>query len=410
MKGSKQYQVILFQPYLRRFVLNFGRGLKRFTLVQTASPPKKGMGYHTLPSFENEIHRRKDTWQARLRRFVGIPNVRIKLGARADMYFTYGCLVVGLKPYCTYIETGVALYNYDLKIAQNPLARFIVSVLATRRTCHRLIFLSEAGKKSFFASVSYPRWARRILEAKSIVIYPVPIGKQDTVPKKFSGSLKLLFPGTFYIKGGLEVAHAYERLARDYPSLSLTMITALHMLKGEDREYLESLPGLTLVDAKLSEQEMIQMYSSHDIFVLPTYREGFGLVLIEGMAYGMPIITTDQYATSEMAIDGYNGFVYPNHPFKDYDPKTYKMFGKYHNPSDLYRDLFSLQDKGKLKPIEDFLVASVRRFFEDKSLLEKLSKNSLALYKEKFDADMLTTKLEQVFLEAVGEEIEPSVL
>lgn len=402
MRNENRYEVILFQPYLRRFVLNFGRNLKHFRFNHIAKPPKSGMGYHTLPSFEKEIQRTKTNWRSRLRRLTGIPNIRFRFDRDGDLFFTYGCLVISRKPYVTYIETGLALYNYDPRIAKNPLARIIVMVLASRSNCKALIFLSEAGKKSFFSTVHYPKLVRTTLEDKSIVIYPIPITKQDTQPKKSSKNLKLFFPGTFYIKGGLEVAHAYERLRKKHANVSLTIVTALHMVRQEDISYMESLPGLTLHDAKLNEQEMIEIYKTHDVFLLPTYRDGFGLVLIEALAYGMPMIITDQYATSEMAIDGYNGFIYPNHPFKDYDPKTYKLLGRYHDPKDLYRDIFRMQDEGKLKPIEDFIVQSVEKFLKQPNLLEKMSQHSLQLYAKKFDADMLSKKIDKLFLEAIG--------
>lgn len=400
-RKNKSYEVVLFQPYLRRFFLNFGRNLKRFRFNHIAPPPKKGIGYHTLGTFEQEIQRTKVTKLARIRRIVGIPNVRLRLDKRGDLFFTYGSLVITLKPYCTYIETGLALYNYDLEIAKNPIARWIVMFLATRKQCKQLIFFSEAAKKSFFTTVSYPSSVRRRLESKSTIIYPIPIAKQESKPRQFTGQLRLLFPGTFYIKGGLEVAHAYERLRKVHKNVSLTIITAMHSLRTEDIDYMRSLPGLTLLDAKLNEQEMIEVYQSHDVFLLPTYRDGFGLVLIEALAYGMPVIITDQYATSEMAVDGYNGFIYPNHPLKDYDPETYRLLGKYNDIKALYTDLLQFQKDGALKPVEDFLVNSVEKYLKDPKLFEKHSKHSLELYAKKFDADMLSQKIEQVFLRAI---------
>jgi glycosyltransferase involved in cell wall biosynthesis len=395
-----KYQVILFQPYLRSFVLNFGKYLKHFEFKNIAPPARTPLGYQRLPDFEKEIRRSKNNWKTYLRRLIGVPNVRIRMDREGDLFFTYGSLVISPKPYCTYLETGLALYNYDAGIAKNPLARFLVGFLASRSNCKRLIFLSEAGRKSFFSTVRYPASIRRQLEAKSIVIYPIPIGKRVVAPKKYTGSLKLLFPGTFYIKGGLEVAHAYEKVRQCFPNVSLTVVTALHAIKQSDLRYLRKLPGLTLVDAKLNGKEMDSLYRRHDVFLLPTYREGFGLVVIEAVMYGLPVIITDQYSVPEMAEEGKNGFICPN-PLKDYDPKTYRLLGRYHNPKDFYAQLFRYQKEGKLKPVEDFLVASITRFLEKPALLEKFSKSSLELYRNKFDAHKMGNKLDKVFLDAI---------
>lgn len=50
---------------------------------------------------------------------------------------------------------------------------------------------------------------------------------------------------------------------------------------------------------------------SADIFVLPTYypAEGHPWVIVEAMAAGLPIITTDQGAIAESVKDGVNGFI-----------------------------------------------------------------------------------------------------
>lgn len=398
---DKKYEVILFQPYLRKFVLNFGKQLKYFTFFNIANPPMTGGSYHKLPTFEKEILRVKTHWKNRLRRILGIPNIRPYFKKRGDLLFTYGCLLLTKKPYCTYIETGLALYNYDLGIAKNPIARWIIGFFATRSNCKQLIFVSEASKKSFFASVNYGERTQKILMKKSIVIYPIPSEEAGTsTPKCFDGTLKLLFPGTFYMKGGMEVAHAYEKLRQTHQNVSLTIITALHMLRKEDIDYLCSLPGLTLQDAKLNEKEMAEMYQTHDILLLPTYREGFGLVLVEALSYGMPLIITDQYATKEMVQEGLNGFTYPN-PLRDYNPETYQMFGRYYNPKDFYTKLFSLQNTGKLKIIENFIISSVEKYLKDSTLLEDHSKNSLDLYSKKFHQALISEKIEGVFREAI---------
>lgn len=397
------YNVILLQPYLRRFFLNFGKNLKQGSFHNISTPPKAGVGYHSLPSFEKEILRKKVTFVTQIRRFIGIPNLRIRFNQKKneDLYFTYGCLVITNKPYCTYIETGLALYNYDLGIAKNPIAKFLVSFLATRKNCKKLIFFSEASKKSFYSTIQYGEKTKEILLEKSIVIYPPAIEKKRSLPKSFSGSIKLLFPGTFYIKGGTEVVHAYEKLSEKYTNITLTIITAVHMLRTEDAEHIRKISGITLLDAKLTEQEMIDIYNSHDILLLPTYREGFGLVLIEALAYGMPLIITDQYATKEMVENRVNGFIYPDHPLKDYNPDTYVLLGKYYNPKDFYSDLFRLQKEGRLLPVENFIIKSVEQYLENPELLQKHSEASLKLYREKFDANMVSDQIETVFLDAL---------
>lgn len=396
-----KYEVILFQPYLRKFVLNFGKYLTDFVFINIANPPIVGGGYHNLPTFEREVSRVKTGWQGRIRQILGIPSVRIYLRNKGDLLFTYGCLVLTNKPYSTYLETGLALYNYDLRIAKNLIARTIVAFLATRKNCRHLIFVSEASKKSFFSTIDYGVKTAAILMEKSIVLYPIPLeGQKASAPKKRSGTLKLLFPGTFYMKGGMEVVHSYERLRQEGEDIELTIITAVHMLRNSDREHIQSIPGLRLLDAKLNEQEMADMYRLHDILLLPTYREGFGLVLVEALSWGMPIICTDQYATKEMIVEGGNGYTYPN-PLRDYDPKSYRMFGNLRDPKVFYSKLFRLQTEGGLLEVEKFLHDSIIRYLHNEDLLEQHSQSSLQLYQEKFHPNQLGSKLNALFLKDI---------
>ncbi len=61
-----------------------------------------------------------------------------------------------------------------------------------------------------------------------------------------------------------------------------------------------------------SDQENIkQLYASADIFVLPSFKETFGIVFLEAMHYGLPIITTNVSAMPELIEEGKNGFLVP---------------------------------------------------------------------------------------------------
>jgi glycosyltransferase involved in cell wall biosynthesis len=63
----------------------------------------------------------------------------------------------------------------------------------------------------------------------------------------------------------------------------------------------EPLGGAALVDA---------LASSH-VLALPSWYEGFGIVYLEGMAFGLPAIASSAGAAQEIIIHGQNGFLVP---------------------------------------------------------------------------------------------------
>jgi glycosyltransferase involved in cell wall biosynthesis len=62
----------------------------------------------------------------------------------------------------------------------------------------------------------------------------------------------------------------------------------------------------------LGHQENVKkIYESADIVCLPSYREGLPKSLVEAMAVGCPIITTDAIGCRECVDNGVNGFLVP---------------------------------------------------------------------------------------------------
>jgi glycosyltransferase involved in cell wall biosynthesis len=59
---------------------------------------------------------------------------------------------------------------------------------------------------------------------------------------------------------------------------------------------------------KSSEQIKEFLKQSH-LFVLPSYNEGFPNSILEAMAHGLPVVSTNVGAISESVIDGENGFI-----------------------------------------------------------------------------------------------------
>jgi len=87
-----------------------------------------------------------------------------------------------------------------------------------------------------------------------------------------------------------------EKLSRKFPNTeNLGIICTEEFSTGDEGVF--SLPSDSLT----------ALYASADIFVLPTLVETFGMVLVEAMAAGLPIVTTDAPGVCDVVEDGFNG-------------------------------------------------------------------------------------------------------
>jgi glycosyltransferase involved in cell wall biosynthesis len=392
------------QKGLRPLIYNFYPYLSDVKLDAEDEPKiKPHQVYNVLGNYRDEMFRTKDRSPIfRLRQFLGIPNIRIFFDRAHDVVFSYGGMLLTNKPYVIYMENDIAPYAYNLSISKKRVAKYLFRFFISRRNCKHIVFMSNACKNSFFATSGFLPKTIAMIEKKSSVLSP--LAQNPGVPQPLSqqdGIIRFLFIGLFYMKGGKELLHAFRRLLTERENIRLTIITKRELISPEDIQTIESIPQIALISNDYDPPYLFQhFYNTHDIFVYPTYRDSFGAVLVEALAASMPIITTDHYATTEMAISGYNACVYPNHPLKDYDPASLRMLGKYYNPKDFYNDLFSFQSQGAMKPIENFLYTAMESLVSDAQLRHAMGRHSKEHYAKTYDYRMLAKRWNDVFVQA----------
>lgn len=87
---------------------------------------------------------------------------------------------------------------------------------------------------------------------------------------------------------------------------------------GDDRPRLEALARAQGVahrvhfSGALERDELVACYQHCDIFALPSKGEGFGLVFLEAMAFGKPVVGGAHGGTLDIIEHGSNGFLVPH--------------------------------------------------------------------------------------------------
>lgn len=146
--------------------------------------------------------------------------------------------------------------------------------------------------------------------AEKILVNPygVDIIRFNPGPRaEWSGRpLRFVFVGQVSARKGIPLLlEVWTRLAP--PSSELWLIghvapRALPLVRG--------IRGV-VVKGPVSRVDLPGMLRECDVFVLPSYFEGFGLVLLEAMACGLPVIATDATAAPDLVTDGEDGFGLP---------------------------------------------------------------------------------------------------
>lgn len=130
-----------------------------------------------------------------------------------------------------------------------------------------------------------------------------------------SGRLRILSVGNLIRQKGLHVLlQALHRLPnRDFhlsicgrtdmePYYVRTIRAQIHQYGLQDRV---SLYG------PLERSALARLYASHDIFVLPSVNEAYGIVYIEAQQFGLPAIGTSAGGAGEIIHDGIDGYLIP---------------------------------------------------------------------------------------------------
>lgn len=114
-------------------------------------------------------------------------------------------------------------------------------------------------------------------------------------------------------KGIKELAQAFKRAYELYPIAQLVVVGPLEQeldpITEEELDFLNHHPGVSWVGY----QEDIRPYLGiSDLFLFPSYREGFPNVVMQAGAYHLPCIVSNINGCNEIIVDGQNGYIVPS--------------------------------------------------------------------------------------------------
>ena len=168
------------------------------------------------------------------------------------------------------------------------------------RRIRTILTVSETSRRDMAASMGIDPGRVRV----------VPIGVDTTVFRPLPGVERVPFSvvttasADVPLKGLVHLVEALSLLVRRYPRIRLSIIGATR--PGSDVQRLVDRLGLReRVDflGKVSQEEIVHLYSASRVACVPSLYEGFSLPAIEAMACGIPLVATDGGALPEVVGD-----------------------------------------------------------------------------------------------------------
>lgn len=113
-------------------------------------------------------------------------------------------------------------------------------------------------------------------------------------------------------KGFNELMLAFKQLKEKYPSVKLLYVGYNEKPDTVDQDLLRYFDDCEDIISTNGWVDDPQRYlSAMDIFMFPSYREGFGNVVIEAEAMGVPVVVSDIPGPQNGMVDGVTGFKVP---------------------------------------------------------------------------------------------------
>lgn len=169
-------------------------------------------------------------------------------------------------------------------------------------------------------------------------------------------------------KGVYETVETFEMLRRKYADLTLTFVgDGSELASLKQHVAAKNLGGVRFTGA-LSGEELKAEYVNADIFVFFSYGEGMPTVVLEAMAFGLPVITRSVGGLCDFFEDGKMGRITDSMSPKDY-------------------------------------VAMIEPFINDRSLTQKVSLYNYQYAKEHFMASKVAKQVENILEVTVNNKI-----
>ncbi len=171
--------------------------------------------------------------------------------------------------------------------------------------CDRIVVPSNLARSSF---------AEFGLADKTSVVFPgvdeqfFSPGPRQVEPQPQRSLFRVCFAGRLELsKGAGYLLQAWKRLG-----LANAELVLAGEVRPEMKELLETHARSSVRTAGfLTIEKLVELYRESDLFVFPSVNEGLAQVLLEAMAAGLPVVSTELSGACDCVTEGKEGFIVP---------------------------------------------------------------------------------------------------
>ncbi len=216
-------------------------------------------------------------------------------------------------------------------IKQYPVLKRIVRFLSLPVVLYleRLIFRRAHWIYAMSAHTANNIRQIRSLNPNKIFVVPFPVDTKKFFPLKGRKTderyLLLVARVNDARKNAMMLLNSFSEVIKEFPDAKLVIIGD----KPEAR-YVEKCDELGISQLvqfldRIPNEKTVEYYQNASIFTLSSLQEGLGIVVLEAMACGVPVVATRCGGPEQVVVDGVNGFLVENNNRQQFTEAILKL-------------------------------------------------------------------------------------
>lgn len=231
-------------------------------------------------------------------------------------------------PHIAAMVTGAG-YAFTAKSAKAKVIKAIMSALYKRafRCANVAIFQNNDDLQQFVAEKLVKEEKCRLVNGSGVNMEKFP---EAAFPDK---TTFFMLSRVMYSKGIREYLEACTIVKEKHPQVRCMLLGACEGIQDSlSAEQLQPYIDKGIIEHFGETDRVADYYAQSSVYVLPSYREGTPRTVLEAMAMGRPVITTDAPGCRETVIDGKTGYLVP---VQDGKAVAEKMIAFIENPESI---------------------------------------------------------------------------